>query len=220
MAGLNARRAPGAGRLDRAEAYIGVLIDDLVTSGADEPYRMFTSRAEYPPDAAGRQRRSAADRAGRSLGLRRAPSARQAFAAKTAALAEAPGAACRPRRHPRARAAAGPRHRPGWRPAQRPWICSACRRWARAACGALAGAGRAPRRRSPSSWRSTARYAGYLDRQDADIRAFRRDEALALPADLDYAAIGGLSAEMRAKLEPSARRPWARRAHSRILRRR
>ena len=46
-----------------------------------------------------------------------------------------------------------------------------------------------------------AHYAGYLDRQEADILAFRRDEALALPADLDYAAIHGLSTEARQKLD-------------------
>ncbi len=45
-----------------------------------------------------------------------------------------------------------------------------------------------------------AAYAGYLDRQDADVEAFRRDEALALPAELDYAAVGGLSNEVREKL--------------------
>jgi tRNA uridine 5-carboxymethylaminomethyl modification enzyme len=45
-----------------------------------------------------------------------------------------------------------------------------------------------------------ARYAGYLERQEADIRAFRKDEALCLPSDLDYEAIGSLSAEVRAKL--------------------
>jgi tRNA uridine 5-carboxymethylaminomethyl modification enzyme len=45
-----------------------------------------------------------------------------------------------------------------------------------------------------------ARYAGYLGRQEADILALRRDESLSLPADLDYAAIGGLSAECRLKL--------------------
>ena len=46
-----------------------------------------------------------------------------------------------------------------------------------------------------------SRYAGYLDRQQADIDAFRRDEALALPADLDFREIGGLSSEAREKLE-------------------
>jgi tRNA uridine 5-carboxymethylaminomethyl modification enzyme len=50
-----------------------------------------------------------------------------------------------------------------------------------------------------------ALYSGYLDRQDADVAAFRRDEDLRLPVDLDYAAVGGLSAEARQKL--SATRP-------------
>ena len=45
-----------------------------------------------------------------------------------------------------------------------------------------------------------ARYAGYLERQEADIRAFRRDEALALADDIDYGAVGGLSSEVREKL--------------------
>jgi tRNA uridine 5-carboxymethylaminomethyl modification enzyme len=45
-----------------------------------------------------------------------------------------------------------------------------------------------------------AGYAGYLDRQAADAAAFRRDEDLRLPADLDYAAVGGLSNEVREKL--------------------
>jgi len=46
-----------------------------------------------------------------------------------------------------------------------------------------------------------ALYAGYIDRQQADILAFRRDEAVRLPRDLDYAGIGGLSNEAREKLE-------------------
>ena len=45
------------------------------------------------------------------------------------------------------------------------------------------------------------RYAGYLTRQDADIEAFRKDEALSLPGDLDYGSVGGLSAEIREKLD-------------------
>ena len=55
-----------------------------------------------------------------------------------------------------------------------------------------------------------AQYAGYLDRQDADIVAFRRDEGRALPAGLDYGAVIGLSNEVRQKLEPSGPPPWAR----------
>jgi len=58
------------------------------------------------------------------------------------------------------------------------------------------------------------RYAGYIDRQEADIRAFRRDEALTLPIDLDYAQVGSLSNEIRAKL--SAARPTTLGAAGRI----
>src|SRR5690606_37432153 len=59
-----------------------------------------------------------------------------------------------------------------------------------------------------------AKYAGYLGRQDADIRAFRRDEALALPGDVDYGAIAGLSNEVRSKL--AAARPATLGAAARI----
>jgi tRNA uridine 5-carboxymethylaminomethyl modification enzyme len=59
-----------------------------------------------------------------------------------------------------------------------------------------------------------ARYVGYLERQEADIRAFRRDESLQLPEDLDYGAIGGLSNEIRLKLQ--AARPRTLGAAARI----
>ena len=59
-----------------------------------------------------------------------------------------------------------------------------------------------------------AHYSGYTERQEADIRAFRRDESLLLPADLDYAAVAGLSTEVRAKL--GATRPTTLGAAARI----
>jgi NAD/FAD-utilizing enzyme apparently involved in cell division len=56
-------------------------------------------------------------------------------------------------------------------------------------------------RRLPSNWRSTRNIPGYLDRQEADIRAFKKEEAIQLPASLDYDAIGSLSNEVRTCLK-------------------
>jgi len=196
MAGLN---AAGAGAvLDRAEAYIGVMIDDLVTRGADEPYRMFTSRAEYRL----RLRADNADQrltvCGQGWGCVGAERAR-AFAAKAAALAEARARLASLWASPTELKAAG------FNIAQ-----DGVRRTATELLGHptidLAGLSRiwpelaGLRPDVAGQMEIDARYAGYLDRQEADIVAFRRDEALQLPAGLDYSAIGSLSAECRLKL--------------------
>ena len=199
MAGANAALSAGGGDadfvLDRAQAYIGVMIDDLVGRGVSEPYRMFTSRAEYRL----RLRADNADQRLTEIGVRLGCVSswrRDAYRAKAAALA-AGRALC-------GRLIATPdelaRHgleisRDGVR---------------RSAADLLSFRG-VDLDRLTSIWPELAdlradvaeqieidaRYAIYLERQEADLRAFRRDEALRLPADLEYAAIPSLSLEVR-----------------------
>jgi len=201
MAGLNAARfASGGGpvELGRDQAYIGVLIDDLVTRGVTEPYRMFTSRAEY-------RLRLRADNADQRLtrrgvawgcvGSRRA----EAYDRKSAVLEEVRAAAAA-LRLPAAEAA-----RAGWRVAADGQARSLVQLLGHPEIG-LADLARVwPQ---IATWPAFAReqieidaaYQGYVARQDADVAMFRRDEDLALPRDLDYRTLGGLSNEVREKL--------------------
>jgi tRNA uridine 5-carboxymethylaminomethyl modification enzyme len=216
VAGVNAARVASGGVgdfvLDRAEGYIGVLIDDLVTRGTGEPYRMFTSRAEYRlvlrADNADQRLTPRGIEVGCVGGVRRT-----AFAAKAARL-EAARALVRTLK---------------LSPSQlrRNGIVVNADGVARTAADLLAYPG-IDATRLAEIWPELgalgpeireqleidARYAGYLERQEADIRAFRRDEALLLPSDLDYDGIGSLSAEVRSKLR--AARPTTLGAASRI----
>ncbi len=201
MAGLNAARRTGGQTgvtLDRAEAYIGVLIDDLVTRGVTEPYRMFTSRAEYRlalrADNAD-QRLTPTGEAWGLIGARRA----SAFHVKRSAL-QAARQVLEARIMSPSEAA---RH--GWNVNQDGRKRSAFDYLAYPAVGfadlvavwpdlgEIAGPIRA-------QMEIEAQYAGYIARQADDVAAMRRDEALILPDDLDYDAIGGLSNEVREKL--------------------
>lgn len=215
IAGLNAARQ-AAGNvplvLDRAQAYIGVMIDDLVTLGTAEPYRMFTSRAEYRlllrADNADRRLTPVGLSAG-CVGSERAA----AFATKDAALAEARARFEAATVTPNAAAEQG-------------WALN--RDGVRRSAFELLGHPEVGRERVLAAWPELAatradvleqleiesRYAGYLSRQERDIAAFRRDEALALPEDLPYDRIGGLSAEVLAKLK--AARPATLGAAARI----
>jgi tRNA uridine 5-carboxymethylaminomethyl modification enzyme len=207
VAGLNAALlAAGAGRefiLDRASSYIGVLVDDLVSRGTSEPYRMFTSRAEYRLIL----RADNADQRLTPLGVELGCVGAErcaTFAAKAVGLDRARAMVRRLamtpselRRHGLSVNADGIR---------------------RSAADLLSYPG-TDLRRLAAIWPELGaippamaeqleidgRYFGYLERQAEEIEAFRRDEALKLPRDLDYAAIGSLSAEIRLKL--SACRP-------------
>jgi len=202
MAGLNAACAAGgsdAAILDRSSAYIGVMIDDLVTKGVTEPYRMFTSRAEYRltlrADNADQRLTRVGERLG-CVGTERS----KVFAEKLDRLTAARGRMTALSLTPKEAADRGMTVRQdGVR---------------RSANDLLSLPGVAfdtltaiwPELGDFSSviveqLEIDAHYAGYLDRQEADILAFRRDESRALPADLDYAAVNGLSTEARVKLE-------------------
>jgi len=201
MAGLNAARAAGGSGpiiLDRASAYIGVMIDDLVTKGVSEPYRMFTSRAEYRlslrADNAD-QRLTALGEAAGCVGKERS----RAFALKSEALADArvkvhgltitPNEAQKFGLHLRLdgvrRSALDLMSLPEIDFAQ------VTRIWPE--LGGISPA-------IVEQLEIDARYAGYMDRQEADIVAFRRDEARNLPQDLDYTQVHGLSTEAVQKL--------------------
>ncbi|MDX2060191.1 MAG: FAD-dependent oxidoreductase, partial [Gemmatimonadales bacterium] len=201
MAGLNAALACGGGRafvLDRATAYIGVMIDDLVTQGTAEPYRMFTSRAEYRlllrADNAD-QRLTPAGTALGCVGSARA----QAFGAKLSAGQKAREALDRCRgSYAELRAQGLPTPRDGVVRSALDLLAYPEVTVARLATvwpelGAIPGA-------IAEQIEIDAQYAGYLARQDADIQAFRREESMTLPHGLDYDGIGGLSAEARVKL--------------------
>ncbi len=201
VAGVNAARSvTGQGPLilDRADAYIGVLIDDLVTVGTVEPYRMFTSRAEYRlqlrADNAD-QRLTPLGGAVGCVGFLR----QNKFAAKKRQLDRALKLAHELKETPNILAQKGFKvNQDGVR---------------RSAIDMLGYPHVTVHRLLPlwpdlgdfspdiiEQLEIAGCYAGYMERQATDIRAFRSDESLKLPDDLDYANIGGLSTEIVSKL--------------------
>jgi tRNA uridine 5-carboxymethylaminomethyl modification enzyme len=206
VAGLNAAaRAGGGGAIlfDRAESYLGVMIDDLITRGVTEPYRMFTSRAEF-------RLTLRADNADQRLTPRGivmgcvGPTRRRVFEAKLASLDEARARArslsvtpSEARRYGLSLNQDGQRRTAfdllsypdvGWGDLARIWP---------------EFLGLPPA--IAAQVETDAKYAVYLERQAADVAAFRRDEAVELPVQLDYDAVPGLSNESRQKL--AAARP-------------
>jgi tRNA uridine 5-carboxymethylaminomethyl modification enzyme len=216
MAGVNAALKVSGGDkrfiLDRADAYIGVLIDDLISRGAPEPYRMFTSRAEYRL----RLRSDNADQRLTDLGLAIgcvSVSRETVWTKKRAALSEGRALAASLKKSPNALAACGIQiTQDGVRRSALDVLRYPDVDWPRL-CSVWPELGGLPGDVVEQIC-IDAQYAGYLDRQDADVLAFRKDEALVLPGDLDYSALGSLSTEVRLKLE--AARPATLGAAARI----
>jgi tRNA uridine 5-carboxymethylaminomethyl modification enzyme len=203
VAGINAALAAsdGAARFSvtRADGYLGVMIDDLVTRGVTEPYRMFTSRAEYRLTL----RADNADQRLTPLGIAAGcvgPSRRAAFAAKAKRLEEGeallrsltltPDQAAKHgliiNRDGRRRSAFELLSYPDVDLARLEGIWPDLQRIDPAIAGQLA---------------VDARYAVYVARHELDIASFRKDEAIAIPGDFVFATLPGLSTELSQKLE-------------------
>jgi len=202
MAGLNAARVADGMEpiiLDRAEAYIGVLIDDLITRGVTEPYRMFTSRAEYRlalrADNADQRLTEKGIEAG-CVGETRAAM----FHVKHLALSESRKTLQTLTLSPAKAREAGwnvnqdGRVRTAWEYLGYKDISLATlsKVWSELSDIEPAIA---------AQLEIEALYSGYIERQAGDVEALRRDEALRIPETIDYSAIGGLSNEVRQKLE-------------------
>jgi len=206
VAGLNAATLVGGGGeivFDRAEGYLGVLIDDLVTKGVSEPYRMFTSRAEYRLTLRADNADQRLTQKGIKLGCVGAERQRrhsEKMTALAAAMAFAGSVSLTPNEAERYGLVL---NRDGQR---------------RTAFELLSypdiGLGDVGRiwpeflevpANIASQLEIEAKYAVYLDRQAAEVAAFKRDEGFEIPHRIDYGAVPGLSTEVRQKL--AAARP-------------
>jgi tRNA uridine 5-carboxymethylaminomethyl modification enzyme len=207
MAGFNAalqsradtRKTAETFTLDRAEAYIGVLVDDLITHGAPEPYRMFTSRAEYRLLLRSDNADQRLTDKGIALGCV-SVSRETAWKEKKQALKQARAMVENLNETADKLAKQGlninqdGRRRSAFELLRYPDIS-----WGDIEKIWPELSDIAPLIREQIE--IDALYAGYMDRQKSEIEAFRKDEALKLPHWLDYAKVGGLSNEVRDKLE-------------------
>ena len=202
VAGLNAAARAGGGApitFDRAEGYLGVMIDDLVTRGVSEPYRMFTSRAEYRLTLRADNADQRLTGRGIELGCV-APERARKHCAKIAALEAARSMARTLTLTPNEAGRHGiPLRRDGQRRSAFELLSypdigidALARIWP--GFGGLDS-------KVAAQLEIDAKYDVYLSRQAADVESYRRDEGLILTDDVDYAALPGLSNEVRHKLQ-------------------
>lgn len=206
-AGINAALvAAGCVRtfvVSRADAYLGVMIDDLVTRGVTEPYRMFTSRAEYRlrlrADNADQRLTPMGEQIGCVTSLRS-----RSYSNKNKMLSEIANVLSQKTLTPTEAERNGieinkdGRRRNAFELLSYPdmTFCRLAEIWPELANFDPALA---------AQTEIDARYDSYVRRQEADVAALKKDEAIAIPASFDYATLPSLKAELRAKLE--AQRP-------------
>jgi tRNA uridine 5-carboxymethylaminomethyl modification enzyme len=202
VAGLNAALAAGGGArsavFSRTDSYTGVMIDDLVTRGVSEPYRMFTSRAEYRLKLRADNADQRLTPLGQALGCVGRDRAR-AFEKKSAALDAATAALKSVSLTPNEAARHGislnqdGRRRTAFELLSYPEISFGRLAAIWPELGGISDA-------VAAQVGVDARYAAYVERQEADVEALKRDEATPLDPEMDYEAVSGLSAELRQKL--------------------
>ncbi|MDE2383644.1 MAG: tRNA uridine-5-carboxymethylaminomethyl(34) synthesis enzyme MnmG [Alphaproteobacteria bacterium] len=201
LAGINAARSAGGSGpalFDRADGYLGVMVDDLVMRGVSEPYRMFTSRAEYRLALRADNADQRLTPKGIALGVV-GPARAKAFAARMEAIAAARNVARESLMTSSALAKLGVRVNQDGRSRNAMELIAMPdvglerveQLWpALAALPSFA----------KEALEADALYSGYMDRQEAEIAALRKDEGIAIPTGLDYFAIPSLSMELRQKL--------------------
>jgi tRNA uridine 5-carboxymethylaminomethyl modification enzyme len=202
LAGLNAAALAGEGDeiiVDRAQAYLGVMIDDLVTRGVSEPYRMFTSRAEYRLQLRADNADQRLTDIGIAIGCVSNERAR-AHKTKSVALKDARAFAKSVSLTPKEAERFGlslnkdGQRRTAFELLSYPYVTISDLKkiWPR--FDELPA-------KIAEQIEIDAKYEVYLSRQAADIAAYRRDESFELPDNIDYAALPGLSNEMKQKLQ-------------------
>jgi tRNA uridine 5-carboxymethylaminomethyl modification enzyme len=202
LAGLNAASLAGEGgdiTFDRAEAYLGVMIDDLVTRGVSEPYRMFTSRAEYRLQLRADNADQRLTDKGIAIGCvesQRTKFHREKMSALDDARVFARAVSLTPKEAEKYGLSLNKdgQRRSAFELLSYPEISISqlAKIWPRFAALDL---------KIAEQIEFDAKYAVYLSRQAADVAAYRRDESFTLPDDLDYAALPGLSNEAKQKLQ-------------------